>query len=227
MNFKKKILFLFSYLITVAVLKAQENDFAQYNDGSYTLSTFSKTSKSIKGSPFIQDQHTPLKISSFKNDLLVGKYNAHQDYFEIKLNNEIKSFIPDKYSLGKDVFLKSNKVYRAFYYDDNNIGFFVITFNSKKATLLTKEQISFKKAQKPTTGYDKYKPAAFHKEKDVFYIHFKNSNNLAIKLPTNKKKFINLFGKNSQNIKKFIKSKKINIRKKENIKKVLIFYSNL
>ncbi|WP_440120170.1 hypothetical protein [Tenacibaculum sp. Ill] len=226
MKFKKKFSFLvFSFFITCNLVAQQDGD-VYNNRGVSTLSTFNSFDYSkIKGTPFITDGYLPLKISDFKDDLLTGRYNAHRDYFEIRTGNSIKSFLPNENALNREVFL-NKKVYKAFKHSDGKIGFFLITFSGKKITLMVKEEVELIEAVEPKTGYDKFKPANFKRKKDVFFIHFKR-NNSASELPKSKKQFINLFGNNSVKIKNYIKQNRLNIKKLDDVKKVLKFYEIL
>jgi len=225
-----KLKYIFSFLLfnilTICNIIAQQYGDVNNYGGVNTLSTFNDYDYSnVKGTPFINDKYLPLKISDFKDDLLSGRYNAHRDYFEIKINNNIKSLLPNEKALNREVFL-NKKVYKAFKHSDGEIGFFLIAFNGDKTTLMVKERIVLNEAIEPKTGYDKFKPANFERKKDIFFISF-TKNNSAIELPKNKNKFIVLFENNSAEIKNYIKKNKLKINNMEDIKRILKHYESL
>ena len=95
---------------------------------------------------------------------------------------------------------------------------------TKKHTRLS--TLKIKDAIKPKTGYGEFTPSKFRREKDTYYINF-TKNDIALKLPKKKKVFFKLFSSQAQSIQKFVKKEKLNIKKEQDLAKIITYYNTL
>ena len=136
-----------------------------------------------------------------------------------------KYFTPSKEHPYAVHFLGTNKIYKAFSITEKKRGFFRIIMVNKKYTLLAREVISFSEEFKPKAGYNIYNPPTYKREKDKYYVNFNNNESVSISIK--RANFIKLFGTNSNAIKKFIKKKKLNIKKSKDLIQIFNYYNTL
>ena len=225
---KTKFTLLFLFCITLSFGQTEiENVNVLRNSSSF--STFANYDTSIKGSPFIQKDYQAAKIIKLDKNTFSTMYNAHRDFMEVLKEGGTQYFLPSKKYPYEVVFVNSGVSYKAFYFKgkkENKYGFFKIASKNKTCNLLVREQIKLKEAIKPKTGYGEYTPSKFSREKDTYYINF-TKNDIALKLPKKKKAFFKLFSSQSQNIQKFVKKEKLNIKKESDLVKVISYYNTL
>ncbi|MCT4698123.1 hypothetical protein [Tenacibaculum haliotis] len=220
---KYKLTFLL--VIQVLLINAQlgnRNSLA----AAMSFKIFENTDKRTKGTPYINKEFRPVKISGYKNTNLKARYNAHQDYFEV-LHNGITKYLTVDSPL-KITFVYSNKVYAAFNKSDkqNEKHFYVIKHNESSFKILLKEKIILREEIKVKTGYNSYTPAIFKKKKNIYFIKFENDKKV-IEIPTKTRKFLNLFSDKSKELKKFIKKNKLKTKKEDDLIKIFKYYNTL
>ncbi len=175
-----------------------------------------------QGSPYLEKNYSPAKIAASDNIYSV-KYNAYTDQMEVILNGDVKALNPiSNYTVE---FVNQNKVYKVFSNKKGEKGYFVVLFEGEKSVLLVKETIKFYYEVKPKSGYDKYKPAQFNREKDRFYMGLKDASSTL--LSNKKKDFYTTFGEFSEAIKKFVKSEKLNVKDSADLIAVFKYYDQL
>lgn len=175
----------------------------------------------VKGSPFIHSDYQNIKI---KGVAMKGKYNANLDYFEIENNGKIVFFGPTFEHRYEVVYTDSKTTYKAFEYKKLKLGFFKILARKDKSYLLSRQFIKYQAETKALDNFSRNKPAKFERKKDEFYIKL-SSQDIVIKLPTRKSKFLKIF--NSDELKKFIKKERLNIKKEDDLIKIFKFYNSL
>jgi hypothetical protein len=175
-----------------------------------------------QGSPYLEKNYSPAKISATDNIYSV-KYNAYTDKMEVILNGVVKALHPrSNYTVE---FINKNKVYKVFSNNKGEKGYFVVLFEGEKSMLLVKETINFYKEVKPKSGYDEYEPPQFKREKDRFYMGLKDAT--SILLSNKKKDFYATFGEFSEEIKKFVKSEKLNLKDPADLITIFNYYDQL
>ncbi|WP_298894151.1 hypothetical protein [uncultured Psychroserpens sp.] len=193
---------------------------------------FDLNDNSIIGTPYIENDFMPGKISADKDGKLFSlRYNAFSDVMEIKKdNNDIEALNKDLLNV-TITFSKGNKAYRAYNYIDSDTnngkrGYFVVlTDASIEKPLLAKEIISFTEKKKAASSYAKTKPAQYKRKSDVYYTL--NDKGIAVEIPSKKKEIAKTFPKHSKEILSFIKSNKIKTSKKEDLIKLVNYINTL
>ena len=170
--------------------------------------------ENITGSPFTTDDFVFGKVIGYKNNYLL-RYDAFNEQMLAKRKDD-KIFIVNKETITEVTFNDGTK-YVVFDYTFDGIkknGYLEVLMSNSAISLLKKEVIKFRPAQKPATGYDQPKPPAFVKARDRYLI----SNTMGEINSFNKKKdFLQLFPDKKNDIEKFIKSNKIKFTKEKDL----------
>ena len=175
----------------------------------------------IKGSPFIHSDYQNIKI---KGVSMKGKYNANLDYIEIDNNGKIVFFGPTFEHRYNVVFTDTKTTYRAFEYEKLKLGFFKVLAEKDNAYLLSRQFIKFNKGTKALDNFSRNKPAKFERKKDVHYIKL-STQDVVIKLPTKKSKFLKIF--NSDKLKNYIKKERLSIKKEDDLIQIFKYYNSV
>lgn len=177
----------------------------------------------IKGTPFI---HNKLEKILLQGNAMKGKYNANQDYIELERDGKIVFFLPAIEYPFEVKFVDQNSTYKAFEIEATKYGFFKILAAKEKAFLLCKEYVKLNAEVKPKSNFEIYKPAKFTREKDTYFIKFKNQE-IVIELPTKKSKFYKVFKGKENAIKTYIKKQRLNIKKSKDLIQIFNYYNTL
>jgi hypothetical protein len=176
--------------------------------------------KKISHKMYLTKNFITAKIDSL-NETYFLKYNIYKDEMEFSKNEKIYYLTKKK---GREVlFTDDNIKYKVINYK-NKLSYFVL-LNDGKNQLLLKEIIKFKEAKLATSSYDKSTPSDFKRKKDKLYIKLGNSD--IKEIPSNKKKFYALFKEESKSIKSFIKKNKIDIKKTNDLKKIINYLNKI
>lgn len=188
---------------------------------------FSKQGNLV-GSLYINKKFSLAKVADINNYLLL-RYDAYSDEMELKIHeNKINYMLKP---LGMSIIFKNNqKMYKVYdYLNKTNRetvkGFFIVLVQGDEISLLAQEKIKFHEEKLAQSGYDKYIPPTFKRTPDTFYIGFKNHTTKLV--PKKKKEFISLFSTKKKKIEKFIKSGKLNIKKKNDLIKIFKYYNTI
>lgn len=143
------------------------------------------------------------------------RYNIYQDemefirdgktYYTYKEENQIINFIDLK------------KVFKILKYKEN-LNYYQIKIEGKYS-LYTKLNVQFNQGRPPKNNFEINIPASYVKKEDKIFVSF--NNNELIKLPKKKKGFYKIFGSESNQVKKFMKSNKLDRKKTEDL--VILF----
>lgn len=176
-----------------------------------------KEFKKISHKMYLSNNYLTSKIDKMEGTVPM-KYNIYKDEMEFSKNGQI--LFLNKQEGRKVFFTDLNKTYTILNYN-GKLRYFVV-HNDGKNKFLSREIIKYIEAKPAQSSYVSSKPANFKRKDDVFYLI---SNNSIVEISTKKKNFYPLFGSNSAKIKKFVKSNKLNIKKTEDLKKI-VMYSN-
>lgn len=187
--------------------------------------------ESVEGSPYINEKFLPATISASEGDVFYVRYNAMNDEFEVKGENN-KAYALNRYR--RDIvveILPLKKTYQVIgYYDDDqneNFGYFLNLSNpNAKTVLYKKEKVIFIDEQKAITGYDNSDPAKYKRVNDKFFIKLKGKNILT-ELPNKKKNIVNLFPEHKDSISKYIKENRIKTSKEEDLVQLINYINTL
>lgn len=149
------------------------------------------------------------------------RYNIYEDQIEFIKDNSIYYLVKE---VGRRIyFIESKDLYKVFTLDDEP-RFFKVHVDGKHS-LLAKQRVRYIEPRKALSGYDRAKPANYRRMKDELYIALDNRN--LMKLPRDKKEFLEVFGNKSKLMKGFIKQNKLNYRKVEDLKKIIQYFNIL
>jgi len=182
-------------------------------------------SKDLVGSVYISKEFLPARLNE-DNVIYSVNYNAFQDQMVIKKEGN-SVFLRKDYDF-MVTFLNVDKTYRVFDYHENGqkkTGFFVVLFQGEKISLLLKEIIKFYEEKEAKSGYDKYQPPKLKREKDKFFLGYKN--NSTKELPKKKKDILKLFTSKARDIESFAKRNNLGFKKKEDLTKIFNYYNSL
>ncbi|MEQ6123804.1 hypothetical protein AAON49_06360 [Pseudotenacibaculum sp. MALMAid0570] len=180
--------------------------------------------ESVTGdSPYVNNVFAPAKVNKYK-DVVTARYDAYKDLVVVKINDS-KALYLEKRLGNKVYFMATRETYQIFYGEKERAEFFKIVKTGKKSSLLLKQEVVLRGGEKPRSTYDTYVAPFFKRLKDKLYISLDNKN--AVKLPTNKKKFLKLFNDKESKIKSFVKKNKLNIKNQGDIGKILSYYATL
>ena len=158
------------------------------------------------------------KVDNFKEEVYL-KYNIYKDEMEF-INNDKVFYL--KKNLGRKIsFVDLNINYEVFNYNGALAYFQVL--NKNGAILLRKQNIEYQKAKPAASSYQQDKPADFVEKDDTFFIKLKEK---IIELPSNKKKFFKLLDEIDINLKKFTIENKLDIKKQNDLLKIIEFYNS-
>jgi len=192
------------------------------------------TYEEVEGSPYIDNN------TGANNNLPIGKfyttdftfittafarYNAYTDAMEVStLEDGVDYFLLKKQPDFLYIVLRK-KTYRA-YEHNGTTGYFVILSENDtgKCTLLKKEQVLFKKAERPKSSFVTGTPNSFKRLKDVLYFKMDDS---ILEIPRKKKAFYALFGEQAGAIKTYVEGNQLKINKEEDLLLIGNYYSKL
>jgi len=188
------------------------------------------SNNNYEGSPYINREFEPAKISVLEDIVCYVRYNAVNEEIEVQGTNE-KAYALNKYR--KDIkveFISPKKIYQNFIYLNENgeksFAYFVHISNSNSnIKLLKKENIKFFKERVAITTYDTPKPAKFERLEDKYFIKINDQN--VILLPKNKKKLAELFPDHEKEVLSFIKKERLKLNKEEDLTKLFNFLNQL
>ena len=202
----------------------------------YTFDSRNKVLKyeNIEGSPYINNNsgaNNNLPIGKFYStdfeyiSTALARYNAYTDDMEVSmLEDGVDYYLLKKQEDFFYIILKK-KTYRA-YRHKNKLGFYVILSkdDKSKCTLLKKERIVFKKAEKPQNSFETSKPESFKKVRDTYYFKFENR---LIEIPKKRKAFYGLFSENKDEMKRHIEANRLKMNSEKDLLKIAAHYNTL
>lgn len=179
----------------------------------------------VLGTPYLEKEFHPGKITTKEGAIISDlqlQYNACNDDLEF-LQGEDRYAIDPKSIVKKAEF--GGKVFSYMQYDIDGKtqgGFFEI-LTEGKVTLLIKYTIKFfeKEAVKPFVNP---KPARFDPPIKQYYISFDGA---TAKLIPNKKKLLELFGNQMNEMESYISKNKFSVKEDESLKKIIAYYNSL
>jgi len=186
---------------------------------------FSEKISDIHGTPYLNKEFNPGKITTKEGTIISAvplRYNGCTDDLEF-LKGEDHYIVDPKTMVKKAEF--GGKVFSCLQYDMNGktqSGFFEV-LSEGKATLLIKYTIRYFEKE-PAKPFGDPKPARFEAPVKEYYIAFEGT---PAKLIINKKKFIDLFGNQKDEMESFITKNKLSIRDDDALTKIVSHYNSL
>lgn len=232
---KKTYSLLLVILLPLISISGQEVLAGQAVGGSRVAGIISTTpivlNESVEGSPYINEEYLPAKISAAEGNTFYVRYNALRDEFEVKGQNNT-AYALNRYR--RDIVVEVvplNKKYQVFGYMDENLnenfGYFVFLSDSEKdAVILKKERITFIGEKLAVTSYDTPRSARYKRWSDKFYIKTKDSK-LVKELPRGKRAIAKLFPKQKDVIFNYMKENKIKTSREEDLVQLMTYINSL
>jgi hypothetical protein len=232
---KKTYSLLLVLLLPLASTFGQEFLAGQSVGGSRVAGIISTTpivlNESVEGTPYVNKEYLPAKISAAKGNTFMVRYNAMRDEFEVKgLNNTAYSL--NRYR--RDIIVEIvplNKKYQVFgYMDENqneNFGYFVFISDSDKETvILKKERITFIGEKTAVTSYDTPRSARYKRWNDKFFIKIGDTK-LVKELPGGKRAIAKMFPEHKDVVFNYMKANRIKTSREEDLIQLMNYINTL
>lgn len=180
-----------------------------------------------EGSPYINEDFSPVRISLSKDQLFAARYNAYTNEMEVQINDD-KTIALDNSIDIKVTFTTTNKTYKTEnYITDKGIAkrdFLVSLIENEKYSLLKEERINFYEKVEAPSSYQKAKPARFERASSYYYIKI---NNEVTFLPQKKNDFLKAFPKQASKLKSYLKSNKLNPKNEDELIEIIEYLNTL
>ncbi|MDX1828566.1 MAG: hypothetical protein R3342_03370 [Lutibacter sp.] len=195
-----------------------------------TLNPYAKNKEfaNYTGSPYLESKKFEIGriTNTIENKIyqFLIRYNIFRDIIEIQKSEN--SFINLRKLNCFKISIYKKKFELLTYKTTKNktkTGYLEVLLNRKKSTLYKKYTVTLTPAKKAKSSYETDHPARFNKSYSYFY----KLNTEILEIPKKKKLFINIFGDKSQQIKKFIKSKKLKPTRENDLIKIFNYYNTL
>lgn len=198
------------------------------------VSSSSEIESSItKGTPYLNEEFVHGEVIVNDKVELVAKmrYNAFRNEVEILNDNSKDSY----YSLLKRAYISveiGNKPYNIYTYKDFDGSVRTSYFsdlNDGKVKLLFKPEAILKQARRPSTSYEKYVPPTYVWNSSYYILDKVNtdSENHAVKVRLTKNNILGFTGTQKEEMKKYIKENKLNLRQEKDVINFLNYFNSL
>lgn len=186
----------------------------------------------IDGSPYYDDQFKNGTLF-YENELMGSffmRYNAFQDQMEIKNSNlaeEEHQFLVQSSAI-KSIISGKEIQFFSFKGEDGLQGnsYFFREFTGEKYLLYSNKRKKYSPGKASTNSLAQSIPPKFYDEITFFY-RLKDDETLSI-MPTNRKEFLSIFPVSKrQNLKKYIRSKKLKTNSLSGLKNIFIYAERL
>ena len=225
-----------SHLVVVLLLLSYSTLFSQkgnsINNAISDISDVFRYQKNMEyedynGSPYLNHPFSLGTINNTNENKIYSfqlRYNVYEDKMEIqKEDKSIVNLAKENYFdvliLGEKFILTTYEINGA-----KNVGYLELLFDKNNLILYKKHTRTLISAKKAKSSYEEDKPAKFVTS-ESFY--FKSKNNNTILLPKKKKDFLKSFNNKSTEIASYMKKNKLKNSKKEDLIKILTYYSTL
>lgn len=145
------------------------------------------------------------------------RYNIYQD--EMEFMREGKTYYTYKEENQIINFEDIKKAFKILSFK-NKLGYYQIKTQGNYS-LYTKLIVQFNQGKPPKNNFEINIPASYYKKEDKIFISINNGE--LIKLPKKKKSFYNLFESRANEVKKFMKTNKLDRKKVEDLHKLFTF----
>jgi hypothetical protein len=219
-----RLSFSFLALVSVMGLHAQNALRDDLNGVYYDPTLYMQQYEIEDGSPYLEVEFQPAKIGDREKTYLV-RFNAYKGNIEVWIKENQVIILNASGEERIQLLDGSKREYVITKYrnpeNDKAEGFLQVIRSTEGYTLYKKEVIQYFKKKK-AEGYAAAKPARFEKARPQFYLKPSGSDKMPIYLPSNKGKFLGVFGsKNAVKAKTLIKKERLRLNKEEDIIRIL------
>ncbi|MES2485633.1 MAG: hypothetical protein V4581_06755 [Bacteroidota bacterium] len=180
------------------------------------------------GSMYVNEAYQPAKLSTNDNIMLL-RYNAYQDYFEMSNPQEqaIKQLPKDK---GVTItFNSSGEAYTIANYktEDGNsqLGYLNVIADGAKVKIYKRERVYLQAGKSSANSYQSAKAASYKKADDEFYV--KVGNAVEASFFDGKKDFAKLVPGKEKEVLEYIKKNNIDTEKAADLQKLATFVETI
>ncbi len=182
----------------------------------------------IEGSPYYNDSFLRGKILVNGKEIpgiYAMRYNAYNDQIEMEGINETEALIK---AVNYSCFIKNRKyvyrTYRAKKKDEPTMGYFQVLTSETNGLLLKQERMKYKEALEAKTSMTQPIPARFIPYTNYYFL----KNGTSVASLVNKKSVMDNFEPEVKDeMKKFIKSNRIDFKKESDLVKLFNYYASL
>jgi len=169
---------------------------------------------------YLTSEYLDAKVDDFTTKAKL-RYNLYNDQMEFIKDDSIYYLKKEE---GRTVrFVDSNDIYKV-YKVYGNLEFLKVDV-SGDYSLLVKQSKSFVTPKQRRINYGYHIDATFKRNRDVFFIKLPNSK--VLEIPTKKSEFLDLFKNRTKEIESYIKKNKVNLKKEEDLKELIIHLNSL
>jgi len=214
---KSNLIYVAAFAFTSVIATAQVNQTPVF---AGQISTVKEKSQAATGSMFINEKFMPAKISN-QDKTVLARYNAYADNFEISDPAEgSQKVLPHQ----KDVtitFVSTRETYALEEYktdkDEIKTGYLNVISDNPNVKIYKRSRVFLQPEVFPASSYQTYKPAAYKKMEDEFYIKIKGEGAVYF---SGKKDLAKLVPSKSKEILDFIKKNKLDLENAKDLEQI-------
>jgi len=184
------------------------------------------TEKDIKGSPYLNDEFitgSVYTVSKTQYTDIPLRYNIYNDEIEFETPDKKIAAIDTPEIVEKVIFGEYTMEYIPFDYAKKvKKGFFQVLLKGN-VSLYARSEVEFHK-ETPPAPYKEPEPAKFIRKADNYYLRFGMESAVSC---GNKKELVESFPEHKNEMEAFIKKNKINVKKEDELKKLVEYYNSL
>jgi hypothetical protein len=214
-----KLFYASAFALTGALATAQVNQTPVHTSGGQ-ITVMKEKSQPATGSMYVNDKFMPAKVSNLDKTVLV-RYNAYADNFQINdpLTGTEKT-LPQQNNV-TITFTGTAEVYTFEQYktekEEIKNGYLSLVSDNPNVKIYKRAKIFLQPEVFPESSYQTYKPAAYKKAEDEFYIKIKDQDAVFF---SGKKDLAKLVPAKSKEILDFIKKNKLDLEKEKDLEQV-------
>jgi len=199
---------------------AQINQTPVYAGGSQISSVSGEKTLSATGSMYTLDKYMPAKLSNNDKVMLV-RYNAYSDYFEISNPQEQNVKSLPKIDNVTITFTNSGEVYTLQNYKTDKgesvNGYLNVISDNPKVKIYKRERVYLQPGTTAGNSYQTSKAPAYKRAADEFYVKVGDAETTYF---DGKKDFAKLLPAKSKEVLEFIKTNKLDLEKATDLQKL-------
>jgi hypothetical protein len=192
----------------------------QSSGGNGIITVMKEKSQAATGSMFLSEKYMPAKVSNMDKTVLV-RYNAYADNFQISDPVAGTEKVLPQQSDVTITFTGTAEVYSLQQYitdkEEVKKGYLSLVSDKPNVKIFKRERIFLQPEVFPASSYQTYKPAAYKKLDDEFYIKIKGQDAVFF---SSKKDLAKLVPAKSKELLEFIKKNKLDVEKEADLEQV-------
>ena len=213
-----KLFYVAAFALTGVLANAQGANQTPVYGGQ--IRTVKEKSQAATGSMFINEKYMPAKVSNLDKTVLV-RYNAYADNFQMSDPIEgTEKVIPQQPDVTVTL-IQTGYVYSLQHYktekEEEKTGYLSLVSDNPNVKIFRKERIFLQSEVFPASSYQTYKPAAYKKLDNEFYIQIKGGEAVFF---SSKKDIAKLVPSKSKEILDFIKKNKLDLTKEGDLEQL-------